>query len=105
VSQILRTPGVITLVKAGAKPARLSDNFVQSLRTALESSRHGAEPIAEPQDFAVHDEVVVEEGPLAGLRGVVQQLKNGYRLVVWIQEIGRGVAFTINASLVLRRQA
>ena len=105
VPQILRTPGVITLVKAGAQPARLTDSFIQSLRAALQDALHSAAPIAEPQEFAPHDEVVVEEGPLAGLRGVVQQLRNGRRLVVWIQEIGCGVAFTIRASLVVRRQS
>jgi transcription antitermination factor NusG len=105
VPQILRTPGVITLVKSGAKPARLSDSFIQALRAALANSPHPATAIMEAQPFSLHDEVVVQDGPLAGLRGVIQQLRTGHRLVVWIEEIGRGVAFTISESCVLHRQA
>jgi transcription antitermination factor NusG len=102
VHRLLRTPGVLTVVKAGSKPALLSDNFVTSLRQAVECSGVDPTPVTEPHDYAVDDEVIVQEGPLAGLRGVVQQLRGGRQLVVWVQEIGRGVAFTIGAALVSR---
>lgn len=103
VFRLLRTPGVLTVVKAGAKPALLSDSFVRSLRQALECSGFIAEPVIAPQTFAVHDEVIVQEGPLAGLRGVVQQVRGGRQLVICVQEIGRGVAFTIGSGLAVRR--
>jgi transcriptional antiterminator NusG len=102
VHRLLRTPGVLTVVKAGNKPALLSDNFVTSLRQAVECSGVDATPLAEPHDYAVDDEVIVQDGPLAGLRGVVRQLRGARHLVVWVQEIGRGVAFTIGAALVAR---
>src|SRR5688572_19506459 len=38
VHRLLRTPGVLTVVKSGDRPARLSDDFVSSLRVALEHS-------------------------------------------------------------------
>jgi transcription antitermination factor NusG len=100
-SSILRTPGVITVVKSGGsgRPAFLSDRFVASLRAALEKSGTSATPVAAAQ-YSPHDEVIVREGPLAGLRGVVQEVQNGRRLIVWIEHIGRGVAFTIGSALV-----
>lgn len=98
---ILRTPGVITVVKSGEvhKPALLSDGFIASLRTAIETC--GGSPV--PSDdvhYSPNDEVIVSEGPLAGLRGIVQEVRGGRRLVVWIEHIGRGVAFTIGSALV-----
>jgi transcriptional antiterminator NusG len=105
VHRLLRTPGVLTLVKAGSKPALLQDSFVTSLRHALQTSGMVAKPVSEPHDYSVDDEVIVQEGPLAGLCGVVQQLRSGRQLVIWVQEIGRGVAFTIGAALVARRAA
>jgi transcription termination/antitermination protein NusG len=98
--RLLRTPGVLTVVKAGSKPALLSDNFVHSLRQAIECSGLEAQPVALPHEYRVDDEIVVQEGPLAGLRGVVRQLRGARHLVVWVAAIGRGVAFTIGATLV-----
>lgn len=102
---LLRTPGVLTVVKAGDKPAVLQEQFVASLRQAVESAGAGATAVATPHDYAVDDEVIVQEGPLAGFRGVVKQLRGARHLVIWIEEIGRGVAFTIGEALITRSHA
>jgi transcription antitermination factor NusG len=100
--RVLRTPGVLTVVKSGGKPALLSAAFIASLRQAIDSSGLVAEALPSSHDYRVDDEILVQEGPLAGLRGVVRQLRGARHLVVWIHEIGRGVAFTVGATLVSR---
>ena len=97
---VLRTPGVVSVVKSAGRPAVLSDAFVASLRRAIDTPGVTASPVTEQLSYAVDDEVIVREGPLAGLRGIVQQVRGGRRLVVWIEHVGRGVAFTIGATLV-----
>jgi transcription antitermination factor NusG len=99
---VLRTPGVVTVVKSAGRPALLSDGFVNSLRRAIETPGVAPAPVTENIAYAVADEVIVRDGPLAGLRGVVQEVRGARRLVIWIEEIGRGVAFTIGSSLVSR---
>jgi len=42
----------------------------------------------------------VQEGALKGVRGVVRERRSGRQLVIWVSEIGRGVAFTIGSALV-----
>ena len=98
--QILRTPGVLTVVKEGGKPALLADSFVTALRDAI--GREGAAPeaVSEPVDYAPGDEVIVQEGVLRGVRGIVRERRSGRQLVLWVAEIGRGVAFTIGAALI-----
>ena len=98
--QVLRTPGVLTVVKAGLKPAVVSASFIASLRRALELDETAPEAVAERPSFAVDEEVVVQSGPLAGMRGVVRQAKGSRQLVVWIAAVGRGVAFTISSASV-----
>jgi transcription termination/antitermination protein NusG len=100
--RLLRTPGVLTVVKSGDGPAVLSDSFIASLRGALDRAANVAKPMTERHDYALDEEVVVQEGPLVGLRGVVQQFRGARHLVIWVREIGRGVAFTIGAALVAR---
>ena len=92
--RLLRTPGVMTIVKNGTRAAFLSDGFVSSLRRAINTPELEPTAVSE-RCYGVEDEVVIREGPLAGLRGVVKEIRNGRRLVVWVGEIGRGVAFTL----------
>lgn len=100
VPQLLRTPGVLTLVKEGGKPALLSHKFVTGLRDAI--GREGAAPeaVAESVGYLPGDEVVVQEGVLRGVRGVVRERRSGRQLVIWVAEIARGVAFTIGSAMV-----
>lgn len=98
--RILRTPGVLTVITERGKPALLADSFVASLRDAI--GREGAAPeaISEGIDYMPGDEVIVQEGALRGVRGVVRERRSGRQLVLWVAQIGRGVAFTIGSSLV-----
>jgi transcription antitermination factor NusG len=99
-SRILRVPGVLTVITEKGRPAMLAHSFIESLREAI--SRHGAvpEPVDEPVAYEPGDEVIVQEGALRGVRGVVRERKSRRQLVVWVSEIGRGVAFTIGAAQV-----
>jgi transcription antitermination factor NusG len=102
--QILRTPGVLTVVKERGKPALLADTFVNSLRDAIEREGAAPEAVEEPVDYAPGDEVIVQEGALRGVRGIVRERRSRRQLVLWVAEIGRGVAFTIGAALVRSAQ-
>jgi len=98
--QILTTPGVLTVVKERGRPALLSNAFVTSLRDAIERDGAAPEPINEAAAYAPGDEVIVQEGVLVGVRGVVQERRGRRSLVIWVAEIGRGVAFTIGSATV-----
>ena len=100
--QILRTPGVLTVVKEGGKAALLADSFVTSLRDAIEREGVLPETVTERVDYAPGDEVIVQEGVLHGVRGIVRERRSRRQLVIWVAEIGRGVAFTIGSALVSR---
>ena len=103
--QILRTPGVLTVVKEGGKVALLTDGFVTSLRDAIERVGVVPEAVTERVDYAPGDEVIVQEGVLRGVRGIVRERRSGRQLVIWVAEIGRGVAFTIGSALVARSRS
>jgi len=98
--KVLRTPGVLTVVKREGRPALLADSFVVGLRDAIERTGSAPEPVTEPTDYRAGDEVIVQDGPLKGVRGTVRERRSGRQLVIWVSEIGRGVAFTIGSTLV-----
>jgi transcription antitermination factor NusG len=97
---LLRTPGVLTLVKDGGTPARLDDGYVAALRCMMEIRDAEPEPVVDPSSTLVGDEVLVHDGPLAGFRGIVGEIRSRRKLVVWITSIRRGVAFTIRTAQV-----
>lgn len=98
--KVLRTPGVLTVVKREGRPALLADAFVAGLRDAIERNGAAPERVAEVKDYRRGDEVIVQEGVLKGVRGVVRERRSGRQLVIWVAEIGRGVAVTIGQVLV-----
>lgn len=98
--RVLRTPGVLTVVKEGGRPALLADAFIAGLRDAIERKGTAPEPVAELADYRPGDEVIVQEGALAGARGIVRERRSGRQLVIWVSEMGRGMAFTIGSALV-----
>jgi transcriptional antiterminator RfaH len=99
--RVLHTPGVLTVVKRNEGPALLTDRFVAGLRDAVERNGIAPERVADEAEYCPGDEVViVQEGPLKGVRGVVRERRSGRQLVIWVSEIGRGVAFTIGPTLV-----
>ncbi len=91
---------MLTVVKEGGKPALLADGFITSLRNAIERDGAAPEAVNERLEYTPGDEVIVQEGVLRGVRGVVREIRSKRQLVIWVAEIGRGVAFTIGAAMV-----
>jgi transcriptional antiterminator RfaH len=99
-SRVLRIPGVLSVVKQGRLPAVLSDRFIEALRDAISRDGSSPEPVTDCGPFHPGDEVIVQDGALRGVRGVVRERRSGRQLVIWVAEISRGVAFTIGSALV-----
>jgi transcription antitermination factor NusG len=97
---LLRTPGVLTLVKEGAKPAQLASEYVARLQAVVMNPDACVEPLDDAVSYAAGDAVIVEDGSLAGFRGVVTEVRGSRRLVVWIESIGRGLLCSIGAASV-----
>jgi len=97
---VLRTPGVLTIVREAGRPALLADSFVTSLRDAIEREGVVPEAVNERVDYALGEEVIVQDGVLRGVRGIVRERRGGRQLVLWVAEIGRGVSFTIGSAIV-----
>lgn len=99
-SRILRTPGVLTVVREGGTPALVADSLVSGLRDALGREGVTPKPAVGFINYATGDQVIVQEGALRGVRGLVRERRGSRQLVIWVAAVGRGVAFTIESALV-----
>ena len=68
--EILKTPGVVEILKSSSRPTPVPDDQIENVR--LLEKHVGACFFG--TDFAVGDSVIVREGPLTGLRGVIDRL-------------------------------
>jgi transcription antitermination factor NusG len=98
-SSLLPVSGVLTVVKYGAAPACIRPDQIAQLRDLVERLGVG-EDVPEVHEFEPGAVVRVVSGPLAGLRGVVREVRGQRRLLVGIDQIGKAVAVNIGASQV-----
>jgi transcription antitermination factor NusG len=92
--RILQVPGVACLVGFGGVVAALPEEEIEALKKGLSSGVR-----AEPHPYLrVGRKVLVKNGPLAGLQGILTKRKNRVRLVVSVELIQRSVAVEIDEA-------
>jgi transcription antitermination factor NusG len=93
---ILQTPGVMSVVGIGKCPEPINPAEIEAIRTVVLSGV-GYHP--HPY-LAVGDSVEVEHGALAGLVGLITQVKNEFRLIISVNLLMRSVSVEIERSWV-----
>ena len=94
---VLHTPGVLGIVTAGKAPAPVQDEEIQAI-AAIVASQAPAEPAA---FLRTGQSVYVRTGPLAGVLGFLQEIKNKRRLVVSVTLLQRSVAVELDTGTVV----
>jgi transcription antitermination factor NusG len=93
---VLTIPGAVGLVGFGKGPSAIPDREILSVRKMVDSGL-----LTGPWPFlAVGQTVLIERGPLAGVEGVLQEVKKALRLVVSIHLLQRSVSAQIDRSWV-----
>jgi transcription antitermination factor NusG len=93
---VLITPGVVGLVGFGEGPIPIPDQEIEQIHTMVRSGL----PLMPWPYLAVGEWVVVEQGPLAGVEGILEQVKGELRIVVSIRILQRSVSTEVDRSWV-----
>jgi transcription antitermination factor NusG len=89
---VLECPGVVGIVGFGSHPVAIPGDEIRSIQTMLASSLH-----VEPYPFlAPGQKIRIDCGPLAGVEGVVVEMKNHFRLVASVTLLQRSVSVEID---------
>jgi transcription antitermination factor NusG len=95
--QVLKTPGVISIVSTGQTPTPVPDAQVEAVQRMLASGS----PV-EPWTYLKEGERVrIEEGPMAGIEGILLEVRDACRLVVAIDLFQRSVAVQVHRESVV----
>lgn len=94
--RILNTAGVQRVVGFGMKPTPIPDHEIDSLRKLIESGSR-----ATACDYIADGEyVLVREGPLAGMEGILVKAKGSCRVVVSIHLLQRSVYAEVDRTAI-----
>jgi transcription antitermination factor NusG len=92
--RVLQVPGVACLVGFGGVVAALETGEIEALKKGLSGGVR-----AEPHPYlTVGRRVLVKNGPLAGMQGILTKRKNLVRLVVSVELIQRAMAVEIDVA-------
>jgi transcription antitermination factor NusG len=91
---ILTIPGALHFVSIGKVPVPVDESEISAIQTAI----HSGLP-AEPWKYLdVGQRVRVEEGPLAGVEGILSEARKQLRVIVSVTLLQRSVAVEIDRS-------
>jgi|SRR5579871_282566 len=93
---ILTTPGVVSVLGVGKLPMPIAEDEVARVQAIVRSGLP-----ATPWPFVkVGQRVVIERGPLSGIEGILETVRNSYRFVVSVSLLQRSVAAEVDADWV-----
>ncbi len=92
--EVLVTPGVIGFVGYGNSPSPIEDSEIDALKT-LVSSRL---PYERWPYLPVGQHVLIKNGPLTGMEGILIAHKKGYRILLSVNLLQRSVAVEVDVA-------
>ena len=91
---VLTTPGVKEIVGFGRSPAPIPDVEIDAVKTFIEQDLN-----LRPWPFIrLGQPVMIERGPLSGVRGIVEEFKGNYRVIVSLSLLQRSIAAGVDGS-------
>jgi transcription antitermination factor NusG len=94
---ILSTPGVQMIVGVGKLPAPVSDIEIDNLRRVVTS---GVAAHPHEQFLTIGERVRIREGSLAGVEGILVDVKNSWRIVLSVELLQRSVSVELDRAAI-----
>ena len=96
---IIKTPGIVKVIKFGNDIATISQNNIDAIRSMLEG---GYNPV--PTDYFIKgDPVLIKEGPLKGIIGEVIRVDEQDLLILRIDAIQQSISVKINRAYIRKK--
>ena len=93
--RVLNSPSVESIVGFGKTDIPVDDAEIQAVRTLVASGR----PLAPWPFLRIGQNVAIENGPLAGVRGVVLREQDSWRVVVSVEALDRSIAVEVDRDM------
>lgn len=95
--EILRIAGIIKVLPTSLSPQSVDGEQIENVRRALATRL----PVTRCE-YKTGDDVLIDKGPLAGVRGIVQRTKQGTEVIIRVEMLQRAVSVHVDAADVLK---
>ena len=100
IHEILRTAGVVTIVRTNGYPTPLREEELDSVRVLAEGANQTG-IVPSPTDYLEPGrEVVVIDGPFRGMQGVLLEMRGVARVAVRLSAIRQAMSLELNRAAV-----
>jgi transcription antitermination factor NusG len=93
--RVLNSPGVESVVGFGKKDSPVDESEIEAVRALVATGK----PLAHLPFLRVGQDVLIERGPMAGVRGVVLRDENAWRVVVSVEALDRSIAVEVDREV------
>jgi transcription antitermination factor NusG len=93
--RVLNSPGVESIVGFGKTEVPVEDSEIAAIRALVASGK----PLAHLPFLRIGQSVLIERGPLAGIRGVVLRDESAWRVVVSVEALDRSIAVEVDREV------
>jgi transcription antitermination factor NusG len=90
-------PGVVEILPNSLNPLAIDDREIDNVRLVLASKLEAA-----PCDFTTGETVVIDSGPLAGVKGVVVKTRGAMRVIVSVEMLRRSIKVELDAATLIK---
>ncbi|MEL1226629.1 MAG: UpxY family transcription antiterminator [Candidatus Neomarinimicrobiota bacterium] len=91
---VLKTPGIVKMIKFGGKLAPVLEDTIKSLKLIIDG---GYNP--KPTDYFIKgDPVIIKDGPLKGIKGEVVRIQNEKYFIIHIDSIRHTISLKITRA-------
>lgn len=93
---VLNSPGVESILGFGKTDLPVDDSEIAAVRALIGSGR----PLTPWPYLRIGQNVAIESGPLAGLRGVVLRDESAWRVVVSVEALDRSISIEVDRDMI-----
>ena len=93
--RVLNSPGVESVVGFGKKDSPVNESEIEAVRTLVATGK----PLAHLPFLRIGQDVLIERGPMAGVRGVVLRDESAWRVVVSVEALERSIAVEVDREV------
>jgi len=90
--EVLRTPGVVAIIRHDGSPAPVRDEELDAIRIIVAGVNAGGSPPESVEFLHQGQEVIVTEGPFGGIRGMLVEDRSRTRVVIRLSALRRALS-------------
>jgi len=100
VHEILRTPGIVTIVRDDRGPVPVRNEELESVRALVTCVNAGIAPLETAPFVEIGREVIVADGPFSGIRGVLVEDRGRVRVIIRLSALRKAMSVELPREMV-----